>query len=256
MTNRSGDFVPPSDDSGEPEAHPYPEPVDESRQFGLAGYGQLAPIPIVGIPQPVPPEPGEGRRDVIAAILVAIVVAAAGLGVGLLWFEVAPRVEVIKVAEGFLYADSEPEQPVAADGWFGFLGLGVGLIVALVAWVALRRYRGIAVMVGLVVGSLAGAWLAWWLAVRMGISEFDAARAAAPIGARLDAPLALRLTDLDRRALWPPKITGVVAAQALMAAVTYTTLAGFSSHTNLRRQKRTAPEQLSSGSAVPAGPRG
>ncbi len=246
MTNQSGDFVPPSPDSQEP----YPGSA-ASQHFQLAGYEHLGPM--VGTPQPVPAEPGEGRRDLIAAILVAIVVAAAGLLVGLLWLKLAPRIEVIKVAEGFQYADSEPEQAVAADGWFGFLGLCVGLVVAVLAWVALRRYRGIAVMVGLVVGSLVGAWLAWWLAVRLGIAEFDAARSVAPIGARLDAPLALRLTDLDRRALWPPKITGVVAAQALMAAATYTTLAGFSSHTSLRRQKKV---DFSSAPAVPAGPTG
>lgn len=221
------------------------------REFGPAGYGHVVPIP-AEVPQP--PEPGEGRRDVIAAVVVAIVVAAAGLGVGLLWARFAPRIAVIRVAQGFVYADAEPEQAIAADGWFIFLSLGIGLTVAVLAWVLLRRYRGIAVMVGLVVGSLAGAWLAWWLGVRLGISQFDAARASAPIGARIDAPLTLRLTDLDRHAYWPPKITGVIAAQALMAVVTYTTLAGFSSESNLRRKKRIEPVEVNSGSAVPADP--
>jgi hypothetical protein len=216
----------------------------------------LTPIVSVGLPQPPPAEPGEGRRDAIAAVIVAIIVASAGFGVGLLWHWVAPRIEIVRVAEGFVYADAEPEQPIAADGSFGLLGLGVGLVAAVLVWVLLRRYRGIAVMIGLVVGSLAGAWLAWWLAVRMGVSDFEAVQATAPIGAHVKAPLTLRLTDLNRQVLWPPKITGVVAVQALMAAATYTTLAGFSSQANLRRPRKPAPVELSSGWAVPAGPIG
>jgi hypothetical protein len=246
VSNPHGEIAPPRPSSAFP----------ESGQFGPAGYGQLAPIPIVGMPQPPPVEPGERRRDLIAAVLVAIVVAAAGLGVGVLWLRLAPRLGIIKVADGFLYADAEPEEAIAADGVFGFLGVAAGVVVALLAWVLLRRYRGVAVLIGLVVGSLVGAWLAWWLGVRLGMAQFEAVRVSAPIGARVEAPLALRLTDLDRQAYWPPKVTGVVAAQALVAAATYTVLAGFSIHPGLRppRRRQDAPGGLSLGPAVPADP--
>ena len=191
----------------------------------------------------------------VAATLTALVIAVAGLGIGLLWLEIAPRLEIIKVADGFVYASAEPEEPIAADGVFGLLGAGVGMLVALLAWVLLRRYRGVAVLIGMVVGSLAGAWLAWWLGVRLGMAQFEAVRDTAPVGARVDAPLALRLTDLDRHQYWPPVLTGVVAVQALLAAATYTTLAGFSIHPGLRPLRRPRPEaqvELSSDPAVPA----
>ena len=93
------------------------------------------------------------------AALVALGVAAFGGVVGWVWSEVAPRLQVIKAGEGLLYADAEPEQPIAADGWFFLLGLGLGIVLAVLAWVLLRRYRGAAMLAGLTVGSLVGAML-------------------------------------------------------------------------------------------------
>jgi hypothetical protein len=193
--------------------------------------------PISPITNPMylpPPPPQKGRATVVAALVVGLVVAAAGLALGWLWSALAPRIDVIRVAQGFIYAEAEPEQPVAADGYFAFLGLGVGVLITLVAWFALRRYRGVLMMIALVLGSLVGAWLAWWLGTRIGTTQFDAAKATAAVGEHIRGPLSLRLTDLDRHALWPPRPTGVIAAQALAAAITYTLLAGFSAHPNLR----------------------
>ncbi len=179
-------------------------------------------------------EPDRQRRRVLVAVGVAIVVSLFGLGVGLLWRVLAPHVQIIKVEQGFLYADSQPEQAVAADGWFAFLGLAAGVLVAIGAWIAARRHRGLWVLVGLVVGSLVGAWLGWRLGVWLEMRHFEALVTTAPVGAQIEAPLSLRITDLDRMHLWPPRATGVVAAQALAAAATYTTLAGFAADPQLR----------------------
>ena len=75
----------------------------------------------------------------------------------------APDTPVLKTAEGAIYAEPQPEQPIAADGWFSLLGLGFGLLVALVLWFVLRRRRGpvgllaaVARRVGRRAGGLAG----------------------------------------------------------------------------------------------------
>jgi hypothetical protein len=201
-----------------------------------------------------PPEDPRRKGTLIAAVGSGLVMAAAGLGVGAVWVQVAPRVGVVKVAQGFVYADSEPEQAIGADAWFAFLGLGVGAVLTVLAWLLLRRYRGVAVMIGLVAGSLAAGWLAWWLGIRLGRTEFDALRATAALGTRLDAPLVLRLTDLDRNALWPPIPSGVIAAQALAAAITYTVLSGFSVHPGLRPPAKPGNGTVSSDPDVPADP--
>jgi len=201
-------------------------------------YGEGEPgSPISPITPPVyepPPPPRRRRATAVAALIVGLVVAAAGLGVGWLWSVLAPRIDVVRVAQGFIYADAEPEQPVAADGYFAFIGLAAGVVITVLVWFALRRHRGVLMMIALVLGSLVGAWLAWWMGVRIGTNQFEALKGSVAVGEHLRGPLSLRLTDLDRHALWPPKPTGVIAAQALAAAVTYTLLAGFSVHPSLR----------------------
>jgi hypothetical protein len=166
--------------------------------------------------------------------VAGVVAGLVGLGVGLLWMAMAPRVEIIRVEQGFVYAESEPEQAVAADSWFAVLGLVAGLLIAVVAWVVLRRHRGMVMIISLVVGSIVGAWLGWWLGVWLDENAFRTAVSGAQIGEHLRAPLSLRITGLDHDRLWPPKVTGVVLAQPLMAAIAYTTFAGFSSDPRLR----------------------
>jgi membrane protein YqaA with SNARE-associated domain len=170
----------------------------------------------------------------IVAVAVTVLVSAAGGAIGWIWAEVSPRVVVIKSEQGFLYADAEPEQAMAGDGWFAVLGAAAGLMFAVLAWSLLRRYRGPVTLFALTLGSLIGGMLAWWVGHKIGLAQFDQARQAAPLGARLDAPLGLRITNLSRDHPWVPLITGVAAIQALVAAATYTVLAGFSGYSDLR----------------------
>jgi hypothetical protein len=172
-----------------------------------------------------------------AAVLVALGVGALGAAVGWLWAEIAPRLQVIKSDRGFLYADAEPEQPIAGDGLFLFLGVALGILLAVLVWVLLRRYRGAAMLLALSVGSLVGAALAFWVGHKIGVSQFNAVRNSAPIGAQLSAPVTLRVTELNFDKSWWPN--GVVAAQALAAAFTYTALAGFSAYDDLGRHSST-----------------
>ena len=192
--------------------------------------------------EPAPPSPvapsllTRARPTAIAALVVALVVAALGGGVGWLWAAITPRLQVIKSDRGFLYADPEPEQPVAADGTFLLLGLGLGIVLAILVWMLLRRYRGVAMLAALSVGSLGCSVLAFWVGHKIGVSEFNAVRGSAPMGAQLSAPVTLRVTDLGFSwAHWLP--SGVVAGQALAAAFVYTSLAGFSAFEDLGRHR-------------------
>jgi hypothetical protein len=186
------------------------------------------------LPMPAPPKRPVDVAAMVAATVVAVIVSALGLAVGWLWAEVSPRLPIIKVDGGFIYGEAEPEQPIAADGWFAILGAGVGLLIALLAWFLLRRYRGTAMVLGLTIGSLIAACLAWWVGYKIGMAQFDAVRNTAAVGSRLGAPLRLRLTDLNQNRPWPPAPTGVAAIQALVVAFVYTVLAGFSAQPDLR----------------------
>jgi hypothetical protein len=178
--------------------------------------------PIVA-PTAAPTAPGRPGwlRQLGVVTAVAVATTLLGAPAGWLWAALAPRVEVIKHADGFAYAEPEPEQAIAADGWFALVGLVAGISLAVLAWVLLRRYRGVAMLVGLIVGSLAGAALAAWVGYRIGSAGFNQIKESALVGARLEAPLRLRMTGMPG-VLWPIRPTGVLAVQAWAAAAMYT----------------------------------
>jgi hypothetical protein len=178
--------------------------------------------------------PSDQRGTVGVAVLVGLGVLALGAPLGLLWTVVSPRFGVVKVDGGFSYADAEPEQVIAADGWFAIVGAVAGVVLAVAVWFLLRRWRGLAVLTAMILGSLAAAVLAWWVGYRIGINAFHRASATAAIGTRLDGPLGLRVAQVNPNDWVRSRPTGVVAVQALVAAFVYLCLAGFSSHPQLR----------------------
>lgn len=174
--------------------------------------------------EPMAPDPTRPA----AAALAAIAVAAALLGVpfGLLWSVVAPDVPVRVTEAGPVYADPQPEQLAAADGWFAILALPFGVLAAVGVWLATRRRgRGLPGLVGLVVGMVGAGLLGWWLGRWVGRSGYQDTLAAAPVGAELARPADLAVVEVG---WWPPHVLGVLLVPALAAAATYTMLAAWS----------------------------
>jgi hypothetical protein len=184
---------------------------------------------------------------------VAVVVALTGLPLGWLWAELSPRVAAIRTENGLAYADPAPEQAVAADGWFMILGGVAGVIVAVLAWVLVRRHRGVGVLIALTIGSLGAAYIAWLVGSAIGQAEFEQFAGVA-VGTPVQAPLRLRVTGLHEDTWWRPLLTGVAAAQPLVAVVTYTTLAAFSARPGLRPDERTPPIVAYPAAAYPVEP--
>ncbi len=193
---------------------------------------------------PLEAPPSRGRQALIPVAIV-LAVAAFGVAVGWLWAEIAPRVPVVKADGGrYYYGVAEPEQAVAGDGWFLVLGVIVGVLLAIAAWVLLRRYRGYVMMAALGLGSILGAWVAWFVGYKIAMTEFTRVAATTPVDGRLNAPLELAMTNMNPHKWWFPGLTGVIVAQALAAVLVYTILAGFSAFEDLgtRRPVPLPPE--------------
>lgn len=203
---------------------------------GVPPHDAAAPYP--GVPYLTGPVALARRASVLADLLVAVltgvVIAALGAPLGWLWAALAPRIPIVRVDGGFTYAESEPEQVVAADGWFMLIGAAAGILIAIAVWVLLRRWRGPFMALGLVLGSLGAAWLAWFAGRHVGLAEFERLRASATVGTRMLAPLGLRSTDFLAAHAWRPWLSGVMAVQALAAAFAYTCCAGWSRYASLR----------------------
>lgn len=188
--------------------------------------------------------------------MVAVVLAVLGAPLGLLWKAVAPGVPMVKTAEGARLVDPQPEEFVAADGWFTLLGLGFGVVAAIVLWMVLRRYRGPMVLAGTAVGTVGAGLVAWWLGSKLALADFDQVVAAAPVGQALSRPPDLRAGGFEWLYGVIPTLRGDVLIPAFAAVVMYTLLAGWSKYPGLRPEPeldgpQAGPQAADGGPAAP-----
>jgi hypothetical protein len=168
-------------------------------------------------------------RELHSALTVAAAVATTGLLLGLVWYLVAPTLPLRRVAQGMAYISPDPEQPVAADGWFTILGLGLGLIVAAMVWIVAAKTRGPLQLIGLTLGALAAGYVAWQFtlhvpnnfAQRVNQASIDDIVQRPPELSSTNSPVCLPRLDkcvsVRSGELWVPAL-GAVVGYALMAA--------------------------------------
>ncbi|MEW2591662.1 DUF2567 domain-containing protein [Micromonospora aurantiaca] len=191
--------------------------------------------PLAGYPGVVAELPGatRSRRPLLTALGVVALLTALGAPLGLLWAWAAPATPVRQTPAGTVYATTQPEQPIAADGWFSLLTLGFGVLAAIALWVLLRRRRGPAGLVAVTLGGLGAAVVAWQVGRRIGLSTFQRLVETAPPGTAFTKPVDLRAGGVDWYGPLPVPHGNLLLA-AFGAAVTYTLLAGWSRWPSLR----------------------
>ncbi|MDP9239420.1 MAG: DUF2567 domain-containing protein [Actinomycetota bacterium] len=127
-----------------------------------------------------------------AAVLTILVLAACGVGVGLLWSAVSPRVHVIVTANGPDLEHYGSSEFFAGDGSFVIIGVVAGLVAALAVWSLARRRRGPLQLVALAVGCLACGFVAWQVGRHLGLSHYHDLLKNAEEGRRFTKPVDLR----------------------------------------------------------------
>ncbi|WP_249997852.1 hypothetical protein [Actinoplanes sp. M2I2] len=162
------------------------------------------------------------KRTLVVAGLCLLVILALGGPLGLLWRWLAPSVPVIDAGQaGVVVNDPSPEEYIAADGWFTLLGLGFGLLVAIGAWLVLRRDRGPFLLLSVVLGALGAGWLvAPWAGELSGRADYQRWIDTAQQGATYAAP---------------PEVhsLGPMLVPAFAAAIALTLMAGWSNDPDL-----------------------
>lgn len=206
-------------------------PTPSAPRYDPAGSYLPWPPPSAALPQP--PDQ-QSRHTPAVAVTLVLGLTALGAPLGLLWAALAPDTPVLKTAEGAIYAQPQPEQPIAADGWFSLLGLGFGVLAAIAVWTLLRRRRGPVGLVATTVGALGTALVAWQLGRRIGLDGYQRLLASAPAGTPFDKPADLRAGGIERVLGVLPLPYGNLLLPAFAAAVTYTLLAGWSRWPSLR----------------------
>ena len=173
------------------------------------------------------------RQVVAMAVAVALGITLLGAPLGLLWAVLAPDVPVVKTENGAVLANPQPEEFIAADGWFSLLILVFGILAALGVWWARPRWRGPLGLLVVVAGTLGAALVAWGLGRQVGLDGYRDRLANAPVGQHLGKPADLRAGGFEWLFDVIPTVQGVVLLGAFGATITYTLLAGWSNHPDL-----------------------
>jgi NAD/NADP transhydrogenase beta subunit len=131
------------------------------------------------------------QSEVAVGVGTAMIVALLGAPIGLLWAAVAPKVEVVRTSEGLDLVSAETKSFVGADGWFLVIGLIVGLLCGVLAW-QLGRNRPLATVLGLAVGGVVAALIAWRVGHLVDVPRLSATLKSLPGKPIIDPTLDLR----------------------------------------------------------------
>ena len=119
---------------------------------------------------------------------------------GLVWWLLAPQPLLERRADGVFRLSEVDESAVAADGWFALLAIAFGVVAGLVGYLLTRPAR-LGHLVGLVVGGLGGAVVAWRTGVLLGPDSLAASARDVAVGTQFHGPL--ELSALGVLLAWP-----------------------------------------------------
>lgn len=162
------------------------------------------------------------KADLLPAFSAASLISLLGLPLGWLWSRLAPeqRVRVVTATGDTAPLTSESWHRFDGLAIFLLLGLVTGLVVGVVVWL-LRARRGPVMLIGAVLGSLVGAWLALRLGQSFAQSGFVPAEPA--LGVVVARPPVLE-------SAW------ALLAQPFTTAFAYGTLAAWNARDDLGRR--------------------
>ncbi len=165
--------------------------------------------------------PGLQGPALLAAVLIAVGSVVVGLVAGAVWAAAAPRVlyQVYTLSPPTAYATNpETSAFIAADGWYCLVAVAGGALIGLLGYLlGVRRY-GPAPMAGIVVGSIAAAFIAAWVGhLFSGGPGFDQLLATSKPGTFLHAPISLG--SWGALAFWPLAAAGVAGGIELIGVL-------------------------------------
>jgi hypothetical protein len=183
-------------------------------------------------PPPAPPAGRNRWRELLLALVLAVVSTALGIPLGLAWTSYAPHAHKTVLYEYALY--NGDERLIAGEGWYVLASLATGLVLAVLAWVVLRRYRGPIILLGLALGGIGGGVLMYAVGHRVGAAHATYLLTHSPPGTDVRMPVDLGAQRIGLWHGWLPFAQGDVLCMAIAAALIYLILAGFSAYPSLR----------------------
>jgi hypothetical protein len=117
----------------------------------------------------------EARRDWRSVVGLVGGLLLAGVPLGVLWWALAPRADYRITGSGPVPIGNPSEELLVADDVvFVLIVAAVGILAGILTW-RIRRRRGVAVLVGVALGTLAAATVAWQVGELLGPAPTHAA---------------------------------------------------------------------------------
>jgi hypothetical protein len=192
--------------------------------------------PLPADPAGPPPPRVSPWAELAVTVTVLVLVGLLGFPLGWLWQRIAPHTPAVRESDGAYLTQPEAEHRIADEGWYLILTIGAGLLVAILAWIVLRRFRGPLLTVALTLGALGCGVITW----KFG-HHFGYAHARALIDApswtgstKFVLPVDLRAAKIG---LWHgvlPFAKGDVLAMPITVLLVCLVCAGFSPYPALR----------------------
>ena len=154
------------------------------------------------------------RRRTSAVILAgAITGVVSGLALGVIWWQLAPRVPLVVRSGNALPLDYQPDGFLAADVSYALLALLAGISVT-IGLLVMRREHPISVLVGGLLAGAIGSVLMWFVGTHLGSVDIAGLVATTADETVVEAPLKVTMPAL--LLLWP------IAATLVIVVVTFT----------------------------------
>lgn len=146
---------------------------------------------------------------IVAGLVVGLV---SGLALGVVWWQLAPRVPLL-VRPGAAYPQGyQPEGYLAADATFGLLGLIAGIAITIGLANMRREHLASVLVAGLLAGAI-GVAAMWLVGTRLGSVDIVGLSATTTEDVVVDAPLKVAMPGMFL--MWPLGAAIVVTVLAL-----------------------------------------
>lgn len=152
------------------------------------------------------------------AVLVPVLLGAPA---GLVWSAVAPRPKLLLTSDSPVYANPEPQAPIAADGWFAVITAVTAVLCGVLVFLVTRRRlydraHEVASLLGLALGGLGGSMVAWGTGWAVAFATYRERIRTHAAGTEVMGNLQLHAPGVI--VVWP--LLAVVVFTALLAAGT------------------------------------
>jgi hypothetical protein len=150
---------------------------------------------VTGVSGPASPNARIARRAsaVIGAGLIVGLIS--GLALGVVWWQLAPRVPLVVRPGDSFPQGYQPEGYLAADATFGALGLLAGIAIT-IGLANMRRDRLFSVLVAGLLAATVGTVAMWFVGSRLGSVDIEGLIATTTEDVVVDAPLEVSLPGM------------------------------------------------------------